>query len=412
MPALKTLVIAPFSPYPLIFGGAIRLYHVLRMLAATSEVTLVAFHPTPGDTDVVRHLEGLCERVILVDGPPVERQPKWSLQVKGLLGPHSFQYHAFVTPRFQAAIDGVLRERRYDRILVEQSQMGYYRCHQRGALHILDLQNIEHELLERRAKFQSNRVKGLALAVEAAKYRRQELAIAERYQLVFTPSEREAARLRALLRSPRVECLPNSIDPWHFPFRPGAEEGNEVTFIGATHVDANRDGVVFFVEQVLPLIRREVGDVRVNIVGGSPPPEIRAYDRLPDVSILGFVEDVRPFMTRSKVLVVPLRTGGGTRLKLLEGLSAGVPTVSTSLGAEGLDLVHGRDALIADTPAAFSDSVVRLLRDPGLRERLARAGRRVAEERYSWVAVGARLEELLVEAGRATVRELPEDQYL
>jgi polysaccharide biosynthesis protein PslH len=388
---MKTLIIAPFSPYPLVFGGAIRLYHVIKMFAAISDVTVLAYNTVKDKASSIRHLETICERAILVDDAPLETQKKWLLQARGLLGPKSFQYHSFYTRRFQREIDSLLAAHTYDYIVVEQSQMGFFRCRQPGAIHVLDLQNIEYELLERRAKVQSNPVKGFALAVEATKFKRQELAISEQYDLVFTPSEREAMHLRKILKTPRVECLANSIDPDFFARRSEQPTANEIAFVGTTHVDANRDGLIYFMEQVFPLIEQQVPDVHFSIVGGKPPAEIRAFAQRPNVEVTGFVDDVRPYMARAKALVVPLRSGGGTRLKILEGLSFGVPTVSTSVGAEGIDLTDGRDILIGDTPQAFADRVVQTLTDEALCRRLADSGRRLVEAHYSWQAVGRQL---------------------
>ncbi len=404
---MKTLIIAPFSPYPLVFGGAIRLYHVIKMFAAISDVTVLAYNTVKDKAASERHLETFCERATLVDGAPLETKPKWLLQARGLLGPKSFQYHSFYTRHFQREIDAALAAQRFDYIVVEQSQMGFFRCRQPGAVHILDLQNIEYELLERRARVQSNPVKGLALAVEATKFRRQELEIAERYDLVFTPSEREAAQLRRILRAPRVECLANSIDPDFFALRAEQPTANEIAFVGTTHVDANRDGLIYFMEQVFPLIERRVPDVHFSIVGGKPPAEIRAYGERPNVEVTGFVDDVRPYMARAKALVVPLRSGGGTRLKILEGLSFGVPTVSTSIGAEGIDLTDGKEILIGDTPEIFAERVVQLLTDEALCRRVAAAGRRLVEERYSWQAVGRQLAVYLDEVSGRARQPLP-----
>lgn len=397
---MKTLIIAPFSPYPLVFGGAIRLYHVIKMFAAISDVTVLAYNTVKDKASTIRHLESICERAVLVDGAPLETGRKWLLQAQGLLGPKSFQYHSFYTRHFQSQIDALLQTQRYDWIVVEQSQMGFFNARQPGAIHILDLQNIEYELLDRRAQVQSNLPKRVALTIEAAKFKRQELAICEQYDLVCTPSEREAEHLRSILKRPQVECLANSIDPEFFPRRTEMPVTNEIAFVGTTHVDANRDGLIYFMEQIFPLIERQVPDVHFSIVGGKPPAEIRAFGQRPNVEVTGFVDDVRPYMARAKALVVPLRSGGGTRLKILEGLSFGVPTVSTSVGAEGIDLTDGKDILIGDTPQAFASHVVRLLQDEKLCRHLADAGRQLVEEHYSWQAVGSRLKLYLSEVAQ------------
>jgi glycosyltransferase involved in cell wall biosynthesis len=387
---MKTLIIAPFSPYPLVFGGAIRLYHLIKMFATISDVTVLAYNTWKDDGSSVQHLETICEKAILVDGAPLETQKKWQLQVRGTLGFKTFQYYSFYTKHFQQEIDAQLRQNKFDYIVAEQSQMGYFNCRQPGALHILDLQNIEYELLERRAQVQSNAFKRAALSLEAVKYKRQELDICRQFDVVFTPSERERDVLRKILPQ-QVECLPNSIDPDFFSLRNHEPTANEITFIGTTHVDANRDGLCYFMEHIFPLVKQRVPDVHFSIVGGKPPAEIREFGLRPDVEVTGFVDDVRPYMDRAKVLVVPLRSGGGTRLKILEGLSFGVPTVSTSIGAEGIDVRDGEHLLLGDTPEAFAQSIVRALQETKLQRHLKAKGRQLVEQHYSWQAVGKTL---------------------
>ncbi len=176
------------------------------------------------------------------------------------------------------------------------------------------------------------------------------------------------------------------------PVPPRDGTGAELLFVGTTQVDANRDGLLWFVDQVLPLLEHEVPEVRLRIVGGSPPPEIHALGERPNVSVSGYVPDIAPAFAAAAVFVVPLRAGGGTRLKILESLAYGVPTVSTTIGAEGLDLVDGEHLLLGDDPPAFAARVVTLLRDRALGDRIRRNGRAVVEAVYSWQAVGARLQ--------------------
>lgn len=395
---MKTLIVAPYSPYPVVFGGAIRLYHVLRMFADLSEVTVIAWDTWGDDGSSKAHLETFCKRAVLMPGSPLKNQPKPLLQAQGLLGRKTFQYYSFYTKAFQAQLDALLQADQYDNIIIDQSQMSYYRAIQPGALRILDQHNIEYELLERRVPVQTNPFKRTALAIEARRYRRYELAVSEQFDMIFTTSDRERDQLKGMLHRPLIATLPNSIDTNYFALRPSEPTTNEITFVGTTHVDANRDGIIYFMEQIFPLIERYVPDVRFTIVGGKPPAEIREYGKRPNVEVTGFVDDVRPYMARAKVMVVPLRSGGGTRLKILEGLSFGVPTVSTSIGAEGIDVVDGTHILLADTPEHFAAQVVMLLKNPSQAAGLRQPGRDLAVERYSWQAIGRYLGAYLREA--------------
>lgn len=397
---MKSLLLMPYSPYPLVFGGAIRAYHLIKMFAAISEVTLVGYRSWKDDGSAEQHLRTICKHVHMIDGPPTDKGHKWLLQLRGTLGPRTFQYHAMYSDELQQLIDEVLRREQFDQIVFDQSQMAYFNARQPGALRIVDLHNIEYELLERRAEVQKNPIKRIALAREAVKFRRDELQIYRDADLVFTTSDRERDALRQLPGLRRVETLPNSIDTNYFALREGEPSGNELVFVGSTHVDANRDGVNYFVTEIFPLIEQRVPDVKLWIVGGNPPPEIRAYDARPNITVTGFVDDVRSYMARGKAMIVPLRAGGGTRLKILEGLSYGIPTVSTSIGAEGIELTHNHDILLADDAQRFAGEVVRLLGDAELRRKLMQNGRCLVDRLYSWQAVGRSLRAYLSETNQ------------
>lgn len=402
---MKTLIISPYSPYPVVFGGAIRVYHVIKMFAALSEVTLVSYVSGSDIEGVAEHLRTICKNVHLIPGPPTEVKQKWLLQARGTFGLRTFQYYAMYSHAMQQVIDRVLQAEQFDCIVFEQSQMAYFNVQQPGAMRIVDLHNIEYELLERRVPVQKNPAKRAALALEAFKFRRDEKRIYREADLIFTPSERERNTLRELPGVRRVEALPNSIDTTFFAPRTHEPAGNEIIFVGTTHVDANRDGVNYFVNEIFPLIEARVPDIKLWIVGGNPPPEIRAYDQRPNITVTGFVDDVRTYMARAQAMIVPLRAGGGTRLKILESLSYGVPTVSTSIGAEGIDIAHNHDILLADDTQQFADEVVRLLSDAELRQRLSLNGRQLVEQRYSWQAVGRSLRSFLRDVPAAKPHE-------
>jgi glycosyltransferase involved in cell wall biosynthesis len=390
---MKTLVVTPFLPYPLVFGAAIRLYNKIRMLGSFSDVSLLSYQSWT-DEDSVAHLETLCRRVVVIDAKPPDSKVQRALSLGSV---HSYQYRAHRSAELQRTLDAMVAADDYDVVMVDLTPMGQFRLPD-GPLRVLDLHNIEHELVERRAATARRPVRRATLGLEARKVRREELAICRRFDLLLTTSDRETRILRAW-DMPRVETIVNTIDTVRLtgPAVP-QDAGPRLAFIGTTHVDANRDGVRYFMEEVFPLVRDTAPDVEVDIVGGVPPADIRAYDALPGVRVTGQVKDVRDYMATARALIVPLRSGGGTRLKILEGLSFGVPTVSTSIGAEGLDLVPGEHLLIADEPRSFADAVLAILDDAALRSRLRASGRQFVEEHYDWRVVQDRLRVVLESA--------------
>jgi polysaccharide biosynthesis protein PslH len=183
--------------------------------------------------------------------------------------------------------------------------------------------------------------------------------------------------------------VPNGVDTDYYRRERanGAPRAN-LLFTGTMDFRPNVDAVRWFASDILPRLSFQRRDVKLYVVGRAPSrPVLRLAGKSRDVVVTGAVEDVRPYFRQSSVFVVPMRMGGGVRLKLLEALAMGLPVVSTAMGAEGTGLVGGRDVLLADNPERFAREVLRLLEDPQLRDRLAVEGRRVAEERFDWTKV-------------------------
>jgi glycosyltransferase involved in cell wall biosynthesis len=187
-------------------------------------------------------------------------------------------------------------------------------------------------------------------------------------------------------------------------FTPAAEEARRpahLVFTGSMDWLPNEDGMLYFVSEILPLIRRAEPGTTLSIIGRSPTPAVRRLEQEPGIEVTGSVDDVRPHVSAGSVYIVPLRVGGGTRLKIFEAMGMGKAIVSTTVGAEGLPVTDGGDILIADAPESFAGAVVRLLREDGLRRRLERAARALVVGRYDWSAVARDFEDALVRLARA-----------
>jgi glycosyltransferase involved in cell wall biosynthesis len=194
-------------------------------------------------------------------------------------------------------------------------------------------------------------------------------------------------RLAAIAPRARITAIPTGVDVAYFKPGTQAEDRSHVVFTGAMDWYPNEDGILHFIDAVLPLVRRRVPDTKVTVVGRNPTERVRAAATRAGVHVTGTVDDVRPYIARGAVYVVPLRVGGGTRLKIFEALAMAKAVVSTRIGAEGLPLVHGEHFLEADGASAFAAAVVGLLRDPAHRQTLGAAGRRLVETQYGWATV-------------------------
>jgi polysaccharide biosynthesis protein PslH len=237
-------------------------------------------------------------------------------------------------------------------------------------------------------------VRRLYAAANSRKLRREELRTYHDSDGVYLCSTADEQRLLGDLPKVRTAVIPNAADVEYFRPRPGdpPSDRRTVVFFGLLSTVPNIDGVMHFIQDIWPRISRKHPEARFKIIGGKFPASLQSLAG-PRVELTGFVPDLRPHLAAAAALVVPLRLGGGTRLKIVEGMAMGKPIVSTTLGAEGIDAIPGQDLLIEDHPEAFADSVNCLLTDPGLAMRVGLSARRLAVEKYSWSGAARALED-------------------
>lgn len=395
---MKILFLAPYLPSPPRSGGPRRLHGLMTELARRHEVSILAL-AGPGD-DAAAHAAtaAYCTEVATVPNPlfGIDTAAKRRLQLRSLLSPRSFERLVYRRPAMQAALDARLARRDYDVISVEFAQMAEYRL-PRGARRrpvvVLDEHNIEYDILHRTAAREAGRGRKLYNYLDYHKLRREERGAWRRVDGCTLTSGRDEAILRAQAPALPTAVVPNGVDLEQFrPAPQAAAEPQTILFFGAVSYYPNTDGLLYFLREVFPLLRARYPELRLRIVGPEPPEAIRrcASDR---IAVTGFVDDVRAEIARATAVVVPLRIGGGTRLKIVEAMGMGKAIVSTTLGAEGLAVTDGEEVLLADDAATFADRVGRLLDDPALRARLGAAARGLAERRYGWAAAAASLED-------------------
>jgi len=225
------------------------------------------------------------------------------------------------------------------------------------------------------------------------KLRREELGIYREADGVYLCSAEDELRLLDQIPEARTAVIPNAADVDYYQPRPTdpPPDGRTVVYFGLLSTVPNIDAVIHFVQDIWPRIAKANPEARCKIIGGRPPPLLLALAG-PRVELTGFVPDLRPHLAAAAAVVVPLRLGGGTRLKIVEAMAMGKAIVSTTLGAEGIETVPGRDILIEDQPVAFADAVNRLLAEPSLAARIGQSARQLAVERYAWSAAAQALE--------------------
>jgi glycosyltransferase involved in cell wall biosynthesis len=253
---------------------------------------------------------------------------------------------------------------------------------------ILFEHNVEYMIWRRASATSSNLLRRALLGLEWRKMRRYEKRACRRAQLTITVSEDDRLMLEKEDPGSRKAAIPTGVDVGYFDNDDDAlEQPEEIVFTGSMDWHPNEDAMRYFINSILPLLRREAPEVSLTIVGRNPSRQLRDAAANAGVTVTGTVDDVRPYIRRAAVYVVPLRIGGGTRLKIYEALAMGKAVVSTTIGAEGLPLEEGVHILRADDPEAFAGKVLDLLRDRTRRRELGTAGRRLMEQEYSWSRV-------------------------
>lgn len=234
---------------------------------------------------------------------------------------------------------------------------------------------------------------------------RFERSALERFDLVLAVSEADRQTFARLypgaLRAP-IHVIPTGVDTSYFTPFPGTERRAHLVFTGSMDWLPNEDGMLYFVREILPRIRRSEANVTLSIIGRSPTPAVRRLAEEAGIEVTGRVDDVRPHVASGDVYIVPLRIGGGTRLKIFEAMAMGKAVVSTTVGAEGLPVTPGRDIVIADEPARFAHAVVHMIRDTAARRAIEGAARQLVVECYDWSAVAHDFERALAAADGST----------
>ena len=256
---------------------------------------------------------------------------------------------------------------------------------------VLTHHNIESQLMTRRAEHEKSALGRAYGKLQAARLLRYERELCAHFPLNIVVSKADAALLESIAPGARTAVIPNGVDTDYFTPREG-EETPALIYAGGMNMFANRDAVEWFLETAWPLIKKAVPGVRFFALGARPSRAILdAAAADPAVEAPGFVDDIRPWVARAAVYVVPLRVGGGTRLKIVDAMAQGKAIVATTLGAEGIDANAGEHFVLADEPPAFADAVISLLHDPARRRALGAAARARVCETYAWPLLGRQI---------------------
>jgi glycosyltransferase involved in cell wall biosynthesis len=397
---LRILSLSQIPPSPPRFGAQARVHGLWSNLGRGNDLTAVVLLDADFDADECRGaMEPYCREVVLIPNPNAQSGPrKRALQLRSLLSRRSFERHLFDVRPLRRALDSLLRRDRFDVVHLEFPYLGHLalKVAPPGAPApklVLDTHEIAYDMVRQFSRSGHGLFRRGYAAADWRKLRREEVAAFRAADGIAACSAADAQRIRDEHPGARTVVIPNAADVDFYQTRPGdpSPDGETILFFGLMSTLPNTDGILWFLHEIWPKIAAARPSARLQIVGSRPPPAVRAFAG-PRVEVAGFVEDLRPKLAAAAVLIVPLRLGGGTRLKIVEGMAMNKAIVSTSLGAEGIDAVPGRDLLLADDPDTFASSVLRVLGDKALAERLGTSARALAVAKYAWSAAVLDLE--------------------
>lgn len=394
MPLKPLLFLSPRVPWPQNNGAKIRTHALLSALRARFEVDYAGFlQPDITRQQALAYLNG-CRSMALFPERATTRPAKaWHF-----LSTACSRKPVTIAKYWHLGLAELVRvwmaEHPNGIIHADHLHMAPYLELGQTALRVMDEHNVESVIFERLAEQYEGRLAHPYLQMQARRMRRLEAELAGRVDLATCVSRADADELAAMAPHACVEVIPNGVDLDYFAPPPDGRNPvpGRLVFTGTMSWLPNHDGMLYFLREIYPLLGPFAGGCRwtLDIVGQQPLPALRALDAA-GVRVTGTVEDVRPYVHEAMIYIVPLRVGGGSRLKILEAFAMGIPVVSTTVGCEGLETVPGRHLLVADTPAEFARAIERLAADPELRENLAAAALQHARERFAWPAIARRL---------------------
>lgn len=379
---MKITVVAPRFPYPLDKGDRLTVYHILKHFSNNHEMSLVCFMDPDEDPAWVDKIQLYCQRIEIV---PWRKWRAYSNCILGLPSSTPLQVNYFTDPVMQKTVDRVINETQPDLIYAYHMRVGNYIEPYRDRVRVLAIQNSLTLNYRRLAKYAPNWWRKIFYSIEYNKLRKSEAKLASKFDKVLVISEHD---LRAMEPNPPLDNVffnPHGVDySYYSPDLNAEKEPNTLIMTGAMSYAPNADAAIYFYNEILPIVRQQIPDVRWKIVGANPTSEIQNLDEDPFVQVTGRVPDLRPYMSSAWVGIAPIRIAAGLQNKVLEGMSMGLPMVITSAANEGIKAINGKHALFADSAQDFANQIIQLLKRPERCTELGAAARDFIIQEWSW----------------------------
>lgn len=389
---MRILFLSPRQCWPALSGAKLREYHLARALSRWAELTYVYFADA-GDEPLTASDLPFAAHIVSVPKPHV--YGPWKL-VRGIAGRWPLPVLNYTSAEMTEALSRLEASPGYDLVHFDSIHMIRYartlgRILGQPPRVTYDWHNIESEAMRRYAESTPSRARRIYANLTAGKLEALEREILNRAFGHIVCSERERAQLQQIAPAARIAIIENGVDCAHFAGLNSKSDRKRIVFVGKMDYYPNIEAIIGFAHTTWPQVRDQLKGMTLTIVGANPTAAVESLASIPGVEVTGTVPDVRPYYRDALAAVVPLRTGGGTRLKILEAMAAGVPVVSSTLGAEGLLVTPGSDILISDEHASWVRNLTELAQSDERRTQIASRALQLVETRYDWNTLGQSL---------------------
>jgi glycosyltransferase involved in cell wall biosynthesis len=391
----KILFVTTRIPYPPWEGHQIRTYNLLKRVCEDHDVHLVSFVRKDEDAAHAEHLETICKSVDLIEIPADKNKFKFfSVLLAGVLTEIPFVVRKYYSPEMEQKLKIVIDHMAPDLVHFDMLPLAQYLPLCSGIPTVLNDHNVESLLVQRRAESATSLPQKVFFSNQSNKLEKFEEYAVRNATEVLACSHDDVSILSDMGDGKTVHMIANGVDTEAFvPSDAVKIDPHKIIFVGGMGWFPNKDGMNFFIREALPLIVERNPQTQVTVVG--KPAGLNIPEAMRDhVTATGFVDDFRPLVHEAGVYILPLRVGSGTRLKLLEAMAMGKAIVSTTIGAEGVELIHEKSILLADSPEQIADQVIRVMRDSNLRDQLGNAAHALAVAQYDWRALGDQMLEV------------------
>ncbi len=385
---MKILFITPTLPYPPDAGGKIVIFNTIKYLAPRHDIYLLSLLQ-PGQERFISSLNPYCRAIEVVKNEIVYKKSELFIN---LFSAVPYTVKKFFLVEFKEKLQKLTRGSQFDLIQVEHLHMAQYIKWIEQKPVLLREHNVETTMMNRYLKYSKNWLEKTYSLLQWMKLKKYEPQICNFFDACLFFSKKDLNSLGSNFN--KYYVVPCGIDTEYFKPKPHMEKENKLIFVGNFNFKPTLDGLIYFLKDIMPLLKKELPKLEIQIIGSYPEKKLKFWKSERNLLFTGYVEDVRPYIWESTVEVIPLRIASGVRLKILEGMALGKSMVSTSIGCEGLDVTDSQHLFIADKPNDFVEKTVELLKNPYLRKTFAQNCIELVHQQYDWLSIINKLEKI------------------